>query len=57
MASFSQTQKNRLRKLLRYLLCRNYSAEALAETIGVHTSSKKIIEALEQLSYRDSGKL
>jgi len=57
MARFSQTQKNRLRILLRYLLCRSYSIDNLADKIGTQTSAGKIIDSLEQLSYLDSRKL
>lgn len=57
MAHFSQTQKNRLRVLWRYLINRDLSAEQLFAEIGSCASSKAIIEALEQLSYRESESL
>ena len=54
LAHFSQTQKNRLRVLWRYLIKRDLDTELLLQKLGTCTSSKAIIEALEQLSYRDS---
>ena len=57
MAHFSQTQKNRLRVLWRYLMNRDLSTEQLFGKIGSCASSKAIIEALEQLSYRESESL
>lgn len=57
MARFSQTQKNRLRVLLRYLLCRSYSIDSLADKIAPQTSAGKMIDILEQLSHLDSRNL
>lgn len=57
MASFSQTQKNKLKGLLRYLLNRDYSIENLSQRVGSGCSSRKVIEVLEQLSFQDSAKL
>jgi adenosylhomocysteine nucleosidase len=54
LAHFSQTQKNRLRVLWRYLINRNLDSECLLQKLGACTSSKAIIETLEQLSYQDS---
>ena len=54
LAHFSQTQKNRLRVLWRYLIKRDPSPEQLMQQLGTCTSSKAIIEILEQLSYQDS---
>ena len=56
LTHFSQTQKNRLRVLWRYLMNRNFDAEKLlAQLAGFPASA--IIENLEQLSYRDSEQL
>lgn len=57
MAHFSQTQKNRLRVLLRYLLNRKYNPEGLMQQLGSCSSAKAIIGALEQLSHGDSRQL
>lgn len=53
LAHFSQTQKNRLRVLWRYLMNRNFDAEKLLTQLA-GSSAASIIENLEQLSYRDS---
>lgn len=57
LTHFSQTQKNRLRVLWRYLINRDFSAEQLLQLLGACASSKAIIEVLEQLSYQDSESL
>jgi hypothetical protein len=54
LAHFSQTQKNRLRVLWRYLINRDLDSELLLRKLRTCTSSKAVIEALEQLSYQDS---
>jgi hypothetical protein len=57
LAHFSQTQKNRLRVLWRYLINRDFNSEQLIRKLGACTSSKAIIDVLEQLSYQDSESL
>lgn len=57
LAHFSQTQKNRLRVLWRYLITRDFSSEQLIHKLSASTSSKAIIDVLEQLSYQDSESL
>jgi hypothetical protein len=52
MAHFSQTQKNRLRVLWRYLMNRQFDADGLLRQLGGH-SPAAIITNLEQLSQRD----
>lgn len=52
MAHFSQTQKNRLRVLWRYLMNRQFDAGGLLRQLGGH-SPAAIINSLEQLSQRD----
>jgi hypothetical protein len=52
MAHFSQTQKNRLRVLWRYLMNRQFDADGLLRQLGGH-SPAAIITSLEQLSQRD----
>jgi len=54
LAHFSQTQKNRLRVLWRYLIKRDLDSELLLQKLSACASSKVIIEVLEQLSYQDS---
>lgn len=54
MAHFSQTQKNRLRVLWRYLMNRDLDSEQLLKELATCASSKAIIEVLEQLSYQQS---
>ena len=56
MAHFSQTQKNRLRVLWRYLMNRGFDAETLLQQLGGHTAAV-ILGNLEQHSYRDSEDL
>jgi adenosylhomocysteine nucleosidase len=56
MARFTQTQKNRLRVLWRYLLNRNFDAEQLLQQHAGQTADG-IIESLQQLSYQDSESL
>jgi hypothetical protein len=53
MAHFSQTQKNRLRILWRYLMNRGFDAEILLQQLGGDTPGV-ILANLEQHSYRDS---
>ena len=53
MAHFSQTQKNRLRVLWRYLMNRGFDAETLLQQFGGDTAGV-ILANLEQHSYRDS---
>ena len=54
LAHFSQTQKNRLRVLWRYLIKRGLDSELLLQKLSACNSSKAIIETLEQISYQDS---
>ena len=54
LAHFSQTQRNRLRVLWRYLIKREASTEQLMQKLDSCASSQAIIETLEQLSYQDS---
>lgn len=54
LAHFSQTQKNRLRVLWRYLANRGLGSARLLEKLGTCTSSTAVIDTLEQLSYQDS---
>lgn len=56
LAHFSETQKNRVRVLWRYLMNRNFDAEDLLGQLSGH-AAPKIIHDLEQLSYRDSERL
>ncbi len=55
-AHFSQTQKNRLRVLWRYLMNRQHNADSLLQQLDGRTPGA-IIDNLEQLSYQDSEKL
>ena len=57
LAHFSQTQKNRLRVLWRYLANRNLGSAQLLEKLGACASSNAIIDTLEQLSHQDSKDL
>ena len=57
MAHFSQTQKNRLRVLWRYLSNRDLSSESLLQKLAILDSAGAIIEALEQISFTDSETL
>jgi nucleoside phosphorylase len=54
LAHFSQTQKNRLRVLWRYLMNRDTSAETVLQKISGCSSAATIISTLELLSYQDS---
>ncbi len=54
LAHFSQTQKNKLRVLWRYLMNRNISAESVLRKLGGCSSAATIISTLELLSYQDS---
>lgn len=54
MAHFSQTQKNRLRVLWRYLMNRDLDSAQLMRELNSCASSNAIIETLEQVSYRQS---
>jgi len=57
LAHFSQTQRNRLRVLWRYLGNRDFTSESLLQRLAPQTSAATIIETLEQISYRDSEEL
>lgn len=57
LAHFTQTQKNRLRVLWRYLCSRNFSTESLLQQLAAQNSARAIIETLEQISHRDSEAL
>jgi hypothetical protein len=57
LAHFSQTQRNRLRVLWRYLGNRDFSAESLLQRLAAQNSANAIIETLEQISFRDSENL
>lgn len=57
LAHFSQTQKNRLRVLWRYLQQRHPNPETLMHKLDSCGSSKAIIETLEELSHQDSAGL
>ena len=57
LVHFSQTQKNRLRVLWRYLIKRDLDSDLLLQELRAFTSGKAIIKALEQLSYQDSEDL
>ena len=54
LAHFSQTQKNRLRVLWRYLMNRDTSAETVLQKLGGCSSAATIISTLELISYQDS---
>jgi hypothetical protein len=56
LAHFSQTQKNRLRVLWRYLINRQYPVQKLLPQLDGHAASA-IITTLEQLSHQDSEDL
>ena len=56
LAHFSQTQRNRLLVLWRYLMNRNFDAEKLLAEFAGHPAST-IIKKLEQLNYQDSEDL
>jgi hypothetical protein len=55
-ARFSQTQKNRLRVLWRYLLNREFEAEQILGQLHGR-SARAIVERLERLSHQDSERL
>lgn len=57
LAHFSETQKSRLRVLWRYLNNRDFDSGLLLQSLESKTSAGSIIEALEQISHRDSGNL
>ena len=57
MAHFTQTQKNRLRVLWRYVGNRDFDDEGLLRELAVHSSADRIIETLEQISFDDSESL
>ncbi|TNF88232.1 MAG: hypothetical protein JSU67_15155 [Gammaproteobacteria bacterium] len=57
MAHFTQTQKNRLRVLWRYLSNRDFSPEALLERLAQQKNAAGMIATLEQISYRDAEEL
>ena len=56
LAHFSQTQKNRLRVIWRYLMNRNFDAEALLTQLSGR-AAPSIIHELEQLGFQDSERL
>lgn len=57
LANFSQTQKNRLRVLWRYLVNRHPGSEKILQQLDNYSSAADIIKFLEQLSHRDSESL
>ncbi|MFT5219206.1 MAG: adenosylhomocysteine nucleosidase [Planctomycetota bacterium] len=57
LASFSQTQKNKLRGLLRYLLNRQHSVEDIQCQLKQYSTAAAMIKALELLSFDDSSRL
>ncbi len=57
LAHFSQTQKNRLRILWRYLVNRHSGSEKILRHLGDCSSAAGIISILEQLSHQDSESL
>lgn len=57
MAHFTQTQKNRLRVIWRYLGNRDFSGEGLLRELSAHSAAERIIETLEQISHDDSESL
>ncbi|MGD2170639.1 MAG: hypothetical protein PVI79_13660 [Gammaproteobacteria bacterium] len=57
LAHFSQTQKNRLRVLWRYLCSRDFDSEQLLGSLATKSSAGSIIETLERISHRDSENL
>jgi adenosylhomocysteine nucleosidase len=57
LAHFSQTQKNRLRVLWRYLVNRDPGSSKLLLKLQSCSSSADIIKTLEQLSHQDSEEL
>lgn len=57
LTHFSQTQKNRLRVLWRYLGNRDYDSESLLRNLAGQNSAGAILETLEQISFRDSEEL
>ena len=57
LAHFTQTQKNRLRVLWRYLYNRDLADDELAARLAAKDSASAIIEVLEQLSQRNGEAL
>lgn len=57
LARFSETQRARLRVLLRYLLNRQHHVDDLIEALGPLESSGTMLRALEQMCRRDSERL
>lgn len=57
LAHFSQTQRNRLRVLWRYLGNREFESQALLRQLAAQNTASAIIATLEQISYRDSEEL
>ena len=57
LAHFSQTQKNRLRVLWRYLLNRSFCPEKILYELQGSPSGSAIIKSLEQLGQQDSESL
>jgi hypothetical protein len=56
MTHFSQTQKNRLRVLWRYLMYRDFDAASLLQQLQGQTAAA-IIKNLEHQSYQNSAGL
>ncbi len=56
-AHFSQTQKNRLRVLWRYLTNRDLNSEKIMQQLHTCQSGSAVIKTLEQLCYLDSENL
>ncbi len=56
-AHFSQTQKNRIRRLWAYLVSRDFNDDRLFAAIAGQDSAKRIIDTLEHISYQDSERL
>ena len=57
LAHFSQTEKNRLRVLLRYLLNRRLQSDELLNKLGEQSSATAILQSLEAMSHQDSERL
>lgn len=57
LASFSETQRNQLRVLLRYLLNRRHRADDLIKRLRPLDSAAGMLRSLEQLCHQDSERL
>ena len=57
LAHFSQTQRSRLRALWRYLHNRGFETASLLKTLAPGADASAIIQALEEIGYRDSEAL